>query len=185
MDVRTAGLGEEVRDVPVDGGLPESIVEAVEDVEKHRANIARGRPISWDKVRVQLGVDGVASVRLLVSVAASPDDHGQDKERSPSNLGSDSTTDLVDIKSITQYDRGDDLCQVVQKAVERLGTGRKSGTIDGVLLVGIEPVRGPEHGEEQDDERLESDGFPESDELRLPARILHHNHTAAINTDDI
>jgi hypothetical protein len=43
----------EGEDVPVNSGLPDGVVETVEEVQEHGSNVARGVPIS----RLVVGVD--------------------------------------------------------------------------------------------------------------------------------
>lgn len=49
-------------------------------------------------------------------------------------------------------------------------------------MVGVEPVRGEEHGEEKDDVRFDLESGPETEELRLPAGILYEDDFAAVGS---
>ena len=170
------------KNVPVDGGLPESIIEAVEEVEEHGADVAVISPVGRDEVETS---DGSTGVGLLVSVATSPDDHGEDEEGNPRNLGSKGTANSIHIEEITQDGSGDDLGKVVQKTVKGLGAGGEVEAVDAVLLVGVEPVGRPEHGEQEDDEGLEADGLPQADKLGLPAGVLHEDDAGAIRSNNV
>jgi hypothetical protein len=91
----------------------------------------------------------------------------------------------VDIHKNTIDNGTDDLGEVVEKVVQGLGAGIKMGTVDAVLLVGSEPVGAPEHGEQENDRGLVSQGLPKTDELGLPAGMLHQNNLGSIGADDI
>jgi hypothetical protein len=52
-------------------------------------------------------------------------------------------------------------------------------------VVGIEPVRRPEHREEKDDKGLEFNCLVETEEFRLPAGILHKNDTSTVGSNNI
>ena len=168
--------------LPVYGGLPKSIIEAIEEVEEHRPDIAMVSPISWDEGGVR---DGGTGIGLLVGIATSPDDHGEDEKRDPRNLGSKATANTLDVEKVTQDGSGNDLGKVVQETVQGLGASGEVGAVDTVLLVGVEPVRRPEHGEQEDDKGLEADSLPQTDELRLPAGILHEDDARAIRSNDV
>jgi hypothetical protein len=58
-------------------------------------------------------------------------------------------------------------------------------TIDGILLVNVEPVGRPEHGEEENHEGFKSDGFVESNQFALPAGVLHQDNASAVRSNDI
>lgn len=171
-----------VSNIPVDRGLPDGIIETVEEVQEHRAHIARGGPVRGDKVRVG---DGLARVALLPGVAASIDDHGEGEQDEQRRLGADGAAEVLEVEERSVGGGGDNLGKPVQEVVERLGAGVEVGGVDGILLVGVEPVGGPEHGEEQDDGGLGSHGLVETDELGLPAWVLHQDDLGAIGADDL
>ena len=52
-------------------------------------------------------------------------------------------------------------------------------------MIGCEPIGRPKHGEEEKNEGFESNGFPKSDELGLPAGVLHQDNASPIRSDDI
>lgn len=184
--VRRDGLwaqrGGGVGNIPVDSGLPDSIVETVEEVEEHGADETRVSPV----LGLPVGSAGILSrVLLLKGIAAAPDDEGESEEDTPGQLGTDGTAEQGDIQEETPDTSGDDLCKIVEETVEGVGAGAEEGAVDGVLLVRGEPVRGEEHGEEEDDERLEAERLPQAQELAGPARVLHENDTAAILSHDV
>lgn len=174
--------GENSGNVPVDVGLPNGIVKTIEDIEEHVSNISGILPIFSNE---GLGCCLLASVCLGKGVSTTPDGHGENEEEDEAGLCSDGTTDSLNIEGIAKEQGADNLGKVVQQAVEGLCAGVKVGSIDGVELVGVEPVRGPEHGEEKDYEGLESDGLVESNELGLPAGILHQDNAGAVWSDNI
>lgn len=179
--VSTTGVAEQEKwDVPVDTGLPESVIEAVEEVQEHGADVAGGGPVDWLH-----GQGRGTSETLLKGISTSPDGQGNDQEHEPSNLGSETTADARGVKGVTQDCSSDNLCQVVQETVESPGAGGEAGKVDIVRLVCVEPIGGKKHREEEDNKGLEFDRFPQSDELRLPARVLHQDDTGAIWSNDI
>ena len=168
--------------LPVNIALPDGVVPAVEHVQKHRPDIARGRPVGGLKI---LGRDSFARVFLLPLVAPAPDNHSQGEHKAKSSLGAHTATESLEVKQWSDDDGGDDLRKPVQESVERLGAGAEVRAVDGVLLVGVEPVGGPEHGEQQDDVRLGADSCPQADDLGLPAGVLLEDDTRPVPPDDL
>ncbi len=152
-------------DLPVDGSLPERIVQAIEDVQEHGTDIARGIPIGWDEVS---GGGVSTGVLLLPRVSTAPDDHSYSKEEDQADFATDRATDLAIIESVTEDQSTEDLGEVVQAGVECLGTSIEVSSVDGILLVGVEPVGRPEHGEEKNDIGLKLQGLPKTNKFGLP-----------------
>jgi len=178
------------RNVPVDSSLPDGVVETVEEVQEHGSSVARGGPISRLVVRVnwafcRISVDRFTSVSLGVFESTSPNNQSEDDEGAEGVFGTNRTPNPVDIHKNAIDNGTDDLGEVVEKIVQGLGAGIKVGTVDAILLVGSEPVGGPEHREQENNERLVSQSLPKADELRLPAGMLHQNNLGSIRTDDI
>ena len=86
---------------------------------------------------------------------------------------------------MTKSKSANHLCKVVQDAVQSLRSGAEVSTVDGVCLIGDEPVGGPEHGEKKDYEWFVLDGLPQSEKLGLPGWILHQYNAGAIWSNDI
>jgi hypothetical protein len=122
---------------------------------------------------------------LLPGIATTPDNHGESEQDAKGNLSTDTAADTLDIQKRTDNESSDNLGKPVQETVQGLGAGVEVGTVDTVLLVGVEPVGGPEHGEEQDDVGLGLDGLPQTVDLGPPAGALHQNDAGAILTDDL
>ena len=171
--------------VPVDTSLPSGIVEAVEDVQEHRANVARIRPIKRLPVGVEFDVHALASVPLLKGIATTPDSKGEDDKNDPGDLGSGRAANTLDIEQISPDTSGENLSQPVEKTVQCLGAGIEVSAVHGILLVDVKPVGNEEHGEEQDHEGFESEGFPQTGQLGFPAGVLHENDAASILTDNV
>lgn len=74
---------------------------------------------------------------------------------------------------------------MVEDAVKSLRAGAEVSAIDRVVLVRIEPVGGPKHGEEEHDRWLHTYRGPQTHHLRLPARILFQNHLGSVASDDV
>lgn len=124
-------------------------------------------------------------ILFLVGISASPNDHGERKEYNQSSLGTESSVDTLDIKSVTPDTGKYNLSQVVEDRVKGLGAGIESSTVDRVLLIGVKLARRPEHGEEEQDERVELHGLVEPDEFRLPTRVLLQDDAGSVWSDNI
>lgn len=171
--------------LPVNARLPNRIVETVKDVQEHGADISRGSPVGGLIVRVQLGIDRLARVVLLVGVAAAPKSKSKDNQDNPSHLGTNGPAHTLDIDQDAGNPGGENLREIVQEAVERLGARRESCAVDTVLLIDVEPVGGEEHGEQQHNQRLEAECLPETEKLALPAGVLFQNDTTAILSNNV
>lgn len=181
------GWAELGSNVPVDKALPDGVVHAVEEVKKHGSHVARGSPVGRHELARgnSLRGDISTSVPLLPGIATAPDRHRQSEEHEKPNTGTDTAADLLNVQEGPDQSRSDDLGEPVQEAVQRLGAGVEVGGVDAVLLVGVEPVGGPEHGEEKDDVGLGPDGVPQADDLGLPAWVLHEDDAGAVWTHDL
>ena len=98
-------LGEE-GDAPVDGCLPCSVVEAVEHVQEHGADVAVGLEV---ENLAGICLDGFAGVALLECVSTAPDDHGDDQEHDQGDLCAHCSAELRKIKSVTEDQCAEDL----------------------------------------------------------------------------
>jgi len=139
--------------IPIDSALPEAVIHAIEDVKEHGANVARSGPVISGGVSTGIG--------SLESIATTVDDEGNSEEEAPSDLGADTTTEVGEIKTPAHNSGTEDLGEVVKTAVESLGTSVEVGAIDCVLLVDIEPVGREDHGKEENDPGIASNGFVE------------------------
>ena len=164
--------------------MPCSIVESVEDVKEHDSDVSVSRPIGGDVTLVSGAVLG-ACVSLLICIATSPNGECKDEQHGQDTLGTDGSSDSLNIQRVTKDCSSHNLGHVVKNRVQSLGAGIEASTVDGVDLVGGEPVGRPEHGEEQDDEGLELNGLVKSDKLGLPAGILHQNDSGSVRSDNI
>ena len=169
--------------LPVYNTLPNSIVHAVEEVQEHGTNVALGSPIPTLEIRGR-GVHVLASVPHLPSVATTPDDDREDEKDDQGCLRTDGATNAFRVKNRAHNNGGHDLCKPVQESIEGLGAGVEVSAVNGVLLVCVEPVRGPEHGEEEDDPRFRTECIPQSNDLGFPRGVLHQDHPRAVATHD-
>lgn len=142
------------RSIPVDGGLPCSVVCAVEHVQEHKPDVARIIPIHGNPIRIGFGfgfgefrVDSRTSVGLFKVVPTAPDDHREDEKNGEGDLCSNGATHALDIETVAPYRCSDDLGEPIQHAVQRPGAGVEVGSVYGVKLVDVEPVGGEEHRE--------------------------------------
>lgn len=170
--------------LPVDNTLPDSIVHAVEEVEEHGTNVALGSPIPALEIR-GLGVDILTSVSHLPSVPTTPDNNCKDEKGDQGCLSTDRATNTFRIKHRAHDNSGHDLSKPVQESIEGLGAGVEVGAVNGVLLICVEPIGGPEHGEEEDDPRFRAECIPQTDDLGFPRGVLHQDHARAVGTHDL
>jgi hypothetical protein len=180
----TTRVGERAHE-PVDTALPCGVVEAVEDVQEHGTDelLSAIFEVNWDVV---CGLaDGITGVEFLVSISTTPCGHGEDEKKSQCTLSTDRSTEITRIETPAEDDGADDLSTPVQDVVESTSADVEDGAVDGVLLVWVEPVRRPEHGEEENDQRLVSEGFPETNEFRFPARVFHEDDFGAVRSDNV
>lgn len=95
---------------------------------------------------MELDIDGVTSVLLLISISATPNNERKHEKNTQSSLSPHGSANAFNIKGITPDKSSHDLSRVVEDRVESLSAGIEASTVDGVCLVGDEPVGGPEHG---------------------------------------
>lgn len=163
--------------VPVDAALPRSIVEAVEHVQEHGAEVSLILPVAVPR----LVVAGEAGLPL---VAAAPDGEGEDEEDDEGGLCAGGALEALDVEGVAEDDGADHLREPVEERVEGARADVEVAAVDRVGLVGGEPVRGPEHGEEEEDVGVGDDGLPEADELGAPRGVLHQDDARAVGADD-
>ena len=174
---------EQEGNLPVDNSLPNSIVHAVEEVQEHRTNVALGTPIPALEIR-GLGVHILARVPHLPGIPTTPDNDGEDEKDDQGRLSTDGAANPFHIKNRAHDNSGHDLSKPVQESIEGLGAGVEVSAVNGVLLVRVEPVGGPEHGEEEDDPRFRAECIPQPDDLGFPRGVLHQDHARAVATHD-
>ena len=159
--------------------MPGGIVESVEEVQEHGADVV----LTIGEVE-DVGVGGTG-VGLLEGVAAAPDGEGQDEQDTPGDLGTERAADAADVEQDTPDGGGDDLGEPVEQAVEGAATDAEAGAVDGVLLVDVEPVGDEEHGEEQQDVGLEAQGLVQAVQLGHQGGVLHDDDAGAVLADDV
>lgn len=131
------------------------------------------------------GGDIGAVVLLLPGPTATVDGDGQDDESDKHDAGTDGTSNPGVVEERTNNGSGTDLSEPVQEAVQGTSAGVKVGGVDGILLVGVEPVGRPHHGEQQDDVGLGNNAGVQTLDFRPPAGVLHENDFAAVVSDDL
>lgn len=161
--------------------MPDGIVESVKEVKEHRAEIARVSPIP----RHEVASNTCTRVFLLPGVATAVDCKGEDKENGHHDLGTDTAADAFQIKKGANNGGGHNLSKPVEEVVQGASADVEVGGVDGVLLVGVEPVGREEHGEEQENEGLRGDGGEHTHNLGAPAGVLHENNLGAVATDNV
>lgn len=108
---------------------------------------------------------------------------GHEEDQTQTSFGRSSKPMRVECNAAKKG--SNDLGQPVEHAVHGLGTGREKGSIDTILLIGVEPVGREEHGEQCNDIWFIAESSPESTKFALPARILLDNDTAAIVANNV
>ena len=122
---------------------------------------------------------------LLPCVAASPDSHGEDHKCDPAALGSHGSAKILEIQQVTENESSNNLGDPVERVVQGTSSGVEVRTVHRVELVSVEPVRGEEHWEEEDDIGIGTDSVVEANELGLPGWVLHQNDLGTILTDNL
>lgn len=125
-----------------------TIVEAIEHVQEHRADISPARPIHlrsrlWRRLR--------SCIPLLPCVPATPDNHCDRKEYAPNYLCFHTSSQLLEVQPIPKYVRSSNLAGPVKDTVERSRPDVEFGRVKGIELVSVEPIASEEHREEADD----------------------------------
>lgn len=183
MSRGTNGNEEQGISIPVNAALPKRIIHAVEEVQEHRTDKARGSPIPTLPAIVRVHIS--PGIVLLPGIAATPDSHGNEEEPDKGGLGTDGAAEVGKIKERTQDHRADNLSEPVQETVQGPRASVEVGRINRVLLISIEPIGRPEHGEQENDVRVEFDRLPETDQLGLPGRVLHQDDSGSVTTDNL
>jgi len=171
----------ETSDVPVDASLPSCIVEAIEDVEEHDADVTIRGPIHGFK---SVSLDRCASVTLLESISTTPDSKSEEDKSNPQNSGAHSTTDKGTVKSVTKDKGTNDLKAPVENVVQSLGASVEVSSINTVELVGVEPVGAEEHWEESDNPRVGAKCVEKTKQLGLPGWVLHEDDARVVSANN-
>lgn len=130
--------------------------------------------------------DDISTVIALLEGPTSTVDGGrQDDEGDKHDAGTNRTSNFGVVEEGTNNGSGADLSEPVQETHQGTSTGVKECCVDGVLLVCVEPIRGPHHGEQQDDVWLGKDASVQTLEFGPPAGVLHENDLCTVRTDDL
>ena len=131
--------------------MPDGVEKAVEHVQEHCTNV--GAIFEIDR-RHGSGQTELAKIRWelhLPGITATPDDHGQAKEDNQGDLGSERAADLVVVQAVAEDEGSDNLRSVVKHTVQSTCANIEVSTVHAIEVVGVKPVGGQEHGEEQND----------------------------------
>lgn len=162
-----------VQYVPVDTCLPCRVGEAIEHVQNKGACKARVAPVLllveefFGDACIATGarLDGrspFTGVGGLELVAASPNNHDQGKQGSPSNPGTRGAAHASEIKSEAKYVGADNLHGVVDYAVESTSSCVEVSTVDLGEVVSVEPVGRQEHWEQGQNVWVGEEAFPKT-----------------------
>lgn len=163
--------------------MPEGVIDTVEEIQEHRTDESRSSPIPTRPAI--FGVHIGPGIVLLPGVATTPNGHGAQEEADQGSFGADRAAEVFEIEERTQNHGADNLGKPVQEAVQGLGASVEVGSVNGILLVSVEPVGRPEHGEKENHVRVESESFPQADKLGFPGRVLHQDDPSSITADDL
>ena len=155
---------------PVYARLPCGVIKAVEDVQEHRSNIAIRGPIIL-KVILRSGIR--TRVLPLEHIPSAPDRKGDDEHNDPGDLRPYRAPNVRKVQREAEDEGAKDLRQPVKRTVQGASACVEPHQIDVVELVRVEPIGREEHGEEEDDVGIAAEGFPETENLRLPGWMLH------------
>ena len=164
------------------GGKRRTVIEAVENIEKHGPDVAGRRPILAHGV---FGRGLGAGVLLLPRVSPAPDDKGEAEENRPHDLRLQAAPHALHVQGVAEDEGAPDLAEPVEHAVEGAGADVELGRVEVVELVGVEPVAGEEHGKEEDDPGVGPEDLVQADDLALPGRVLHEDDVGAVAADDV
>ena len=106
-----------------------------------------------------------SSVRLLEGIATTPCDHSQEKQSHKSALGTCCPSHWADIKQIANDIGSNNLHTPVQDVVKAPGSKIEIRQVDGVEMVGVEPVASKEQREEANDVGIGLEGFEQTEDL--------------------
>lgn len=183
-----ARVGESTH-VPVDAGLPSSIVHAVEEVEEHGCDelLLTISPVNGVESTVLGGFLDFATSHLILlpGISTSPDGKGQDEESSERDLGANTSSNVASVKGIAKDESADNLREPVEKIVESTSSSVEVGTVHVVGLVGVEDVGREEHGEEEENPGRSVESFPKTLDLGAPGRVLHQDDLGVVLTNNL
>lgn len=155
----------------------------VEDVKEHWAKVSILLPIDvWETLS---SCNLTRWLLFLPCPSATPDRHGQNHKSNPASLSSHRSANILQIQEVSEYKSTDNLRDPVQSVVQSTSAGVEVCTVHSVELVGVEPVGGEEHWEEENDVAVGADGVPETEELGLPGWVLHKDDFRTILTNDL
>jgi len=124
--------------------LPSGIEEAVEHVEEEVSDIVRVKDVLPGGGNVTAGFEDKGK-------STAPDGADKDEEDAPTGETASATRESGPIEECTEHKRSEDLSEPVEEIVEGAGADVEVVGVHVVELIGIEPIGGPEHGEEEDD----------------------------------
>lgn len=171
-------------DEPVRRGLEDGVVEAVGHVQDHGAGVAAGGEVHGFEGRGGGVGDGGAGVAQLEGVAAAPDGEGEDEEHGPGVAGAQ-VARVVRVEGVPRGRGAEDLREPVEGVVEGAGADGEVGGVDVLELVGVEPVAGQEHGEEQQDVRVAAQEGEQAQQLGAPGWVFHQDDAAAVGANHV
>lgn len=140
---------------PVSIGLPGGIEEAVEHVQEEVSDVARVEDVLLGGGDVTAGLEDKGE-------STTPDGVDEDEEDAPAGKAASATRESSPIEEGTEHKGAEDLGEPVKEVVEGAGADIEVVGVHVVELVGVEPVRSPEHGEEHDDIVIRLQGYEET-----------------------
>lgn len=118
-------------------------------------------------------------------IASTPNNKRQRKQDHKRTSRTHSTRHALDVQQRTPYGRGSNLRKPIQETIQGFGARVKVRTVHGVELVRVEPIRGKEHGEEEEDKGLEFECLVKTQEFALPGWVLHEDDTGSVLADNV
>ena len=174
------GIGDSVSEVEEEGtdkvlGVGDQIdMVKVGGVLDQAARVAR----VWD------GVVVAGTKRALEEVPSSPGTAKQDSQEDKTVAGTLGTGPLALVQELTIGNGGENLSQPVEHRVHGTRTDGEVEGVDGVELVGVDPVGGEEHGDQAQHAPVQEE-LEDRDQLGGGARVADTDDVRAIPTENL
>ena len=123
--------------------MADGIKEAVEHVEEEVSDVARIEDVLSGGRNVTADFEDKCK-------SSAPDGVDKDEEDAPTGDTAGTTWESRPIEECTEHEGSEDFRQPIAEIVESAGADVEVVGVDVVELVCVDPIGGPEHGEEED-----------------------------------
>lgn len=166
--------------------LEHSVKDTVENVEEHWADVCTVLEVhccNFDGA-VCVCSDVGSGETLLKFVTSTPDGHGNAEKKSPSDSGTNTSPEPLEVQDGTHDNGTKHLEEPVKQGVQGSGSDVKTASVELVELVCVEPVGGKEHREHDEDFWLFNQQLEGAQNLRLPVRERLVDDSGAVVSPD-